>query len=367
MYKMVVVDDEPLMLEGISKAMNWEANGYQLIGTFRNPFGLIEFCREQNPDILLLDITMPDEDGIEILKKIKSMFPYIKVIMLTAHSEFSYVSDSLRYHADGYLWKPEIGFQDILERMNEVMKAEKMESKEKKIYEFTDYQERKGKGIYDQIKKTIHEMECAFNIENPEKIREDWQKFMKIIGEKGVSKEKILSDVLHIFHLCRKYFENNGIQYEKDEEQKILALFYKNNSCESFVTELSVMFDQWYNMILQRHESGMQELKRKIVVYLNENMADPDMNLLQLANAVGLSYSYCSRIFAELIGMNFSKYLIDIRMEKACEYLKNSNLKLDEILEKVGYIDKSYFVKSFRQHTSLTPSKYRAKFKTGRK
>ena len=115
MYKIAVVDDEPLMLEGFSKAVDWRNHGYELSGLFRNPSGLLEFCKRENPDILLLDITMPEIDGITLLRDIKKQFPEMYVIMLTAHNEFSYVRDSLRYHADEYLWKPEISFQDILE------------------------------------------------------------------------------------------------------------------------------------------------------------------------------------------------------------------------------------------------------------
>ncbi|MFR8222380.1 MAG: hypothetical protein ACLU9T_15815 [Blautia faecis] len=55
MYKIVIVDDEPLMLEGFSKAMDWETHGYCLVGTFRSSEGLKEFyARKNQPDILLV-------------------------------------------------------------------------------------------------------------------------------------------------------------------------------------------------------------------------------------------------------------------------------------------------------------------------
>lgn len=71
--------------------------------------------------------------------------------MLTAHNEFSYVRDSLRYHADEYLWKPEVGFYDILDCMNRVLESrqKKMES-EKNIYKFSD-EENEEKNFHKKI------------------------------------------------------------------------------------------------------------------------------------------------------------------------------------------------------------------------
>ena len=58
MYKIIIVDDEPLMLEGFSKVINWQEHGFELIGAFRSPLGIMEFCDQNCPDIILLDINL---------------------------------------------------------------------------------------------------------------------------------------------------------------------------------------------------------------------------------------------------------------------------------------------------------------------
>ena len=69
--------------------------------------------------------------------------------------------------------------------------------------------------------------------------------------------------------------------------------------------------------------------------------------------------SYFSRAFKKYTGVTFTEYLKQVRIEKACEMLLNTNEKIDHIYPKVGYSDKTKFFKDFREYTSTTPLKYR--------
>lgn len=364
MYTMVVVDDEPLMLEGFSKAMDWNVYGYELIATFRHPSGILEFCRQHRPDILILDINMPETDGITLLKKVKEEFPRMYVIMLTAHNEFSYVRDSLRYHADEYLWKPEIDFHEILKCMNRLMEEkednqEVFEKTDKKIYEFVDYikvNDRFSKEIFQSL---VLDVERYLKLEDMNQLEEAIERIKEMILKDKPSKMDILSNLLYMVCLYREY----GLQENLLDEKSILLFFYQKNTYQEFLDGVFKQFDIQNQLLKEYKEEQANELRRKIQCYIRENMVNTDMNLMQVSNAIGLSYSYCSRIFSELMGKNFSKYLIELRMEKACEYLKNSNYKIDKVLEMVGYTDKSYFVKSFRLYTGMTPFRYREKYK----
>lgn len=369
MYKMVIVDDEPLMLEGFSKAVDWEKHGYQLIGAFRSPSGLPEFCSENKPDILLLDINMPEMDGITLLKSVKDMFPEMYVIMLTAHNEFGYVRDSLRYHADEYLWKPEISFQDILECLNRLTQKEKsekslMEEPDKKIYEFVDYEEEKCRFSVEIFQKITLDVERYLNLEDIQELENILNQMMEMILRDQPRKMNLLSSILHLVYLYREYFQKCEIsQDEYVEEKDILNLFYQKNTYQEFTDGVFKLFSGLNQLLNEKKEKETDEFRRRVQGYVEENMGNTDLNLMQVSKAVGLSYSYCSRIFPELLGKNFSRYLIDLRMEKACDYLKYSKYKIDHILELVGYTDKSYFVKSFRQYTTMTPFRYREKYR----
>lgn len=367
MYRMAIVDDEPLMLEGFSKALDWQAYGYELVGAFGNPFDLIEFCKKEKPDIILLDISMPELDGIMLLKHIKEMYPNIYVIMLTAHNDFSYVRESLRYHADEYIWKPEVGFEDILECMDKLLKDRDKNTQEnigKKLYEFTDYEENRCRFSQDAFRKVMVDAEYALKMEDVQKFCQIKEQISQMIIRDRPSKESLLGGMFYLFSVYQDCLGGGKEVGQEDiRENDILDVFCDQNSYEEFAGQMELLYDRMCKNLEWKEAIEKVDLQKKIEFYMEEHLAETDLNLMKVSNAVGLSYSYCSRIFPEITGKNFSKYLIDLRMEKTCEYLKFSDYRIEKIVELVGYLDKSYFIKSFRQHTTMTPSQYRKKYR----
>ncbi len=91
------------------------------------------------------------------------------------------------------------------------------------------------------------------------------------------------------------------------------------------------------------------------------NNYQKDLNLAVVANHVSLNYSYFSNLFSEKTGDSFHNYLKKIRIEKAKELLKNSDYKINEIAEKVGYKNPKHFATNFRALTGISPIEYRYK------
>lgn len=92
--------------------------------------------------------------------------------------------------------------------------------------------------------------------------------------------------------------------------------------------------------------------------YIEENYSR-DLTLSDVADHVFLSPVYLSRLFKESTGMNFSEFLIDCRIMKACELLKNIQLKVYKICNVIGYTNVKYFYNLFRRKMGCTPSEYR--------
>ena len=102
--KVVIADDHQLFRDGM-KAMLSAAHTITVVGEAGEGTALLDTIAEQNPDVVLLDISMPQTSGIDLLPIIKKQFPEMKCIMLTMHEEGQYVLRSLRQGADGYLLK----------------------------------------------------------------------------------------------------------------------------------------------------------------------------------------------------------------------------------------------------------------------
>jgi len=99
-------------------------------------------------------------------------------------------------------------------------------------------------------------------------------------------------------------------------------------------------------------------LINKIVEYIRNNYKD-DLNLNTISKMFGINPCYLSTVFKEKTGENFIDFIIRVRMEKAKEFLENSNAQVQYISKLVGYDDSRYFSKIFRNYTGMTPTQYR--------
>lgn len=147
MYKVLLVDDERMILEGISKIVDWESQGVTLIGKKMNGIEAMEFLEKNQTDIVITDITMPGLDGIGLVAKAKDKYPDIKWIFLTGFSEFEYARQAMRYGVKHYLLKPcneeqisEALHEIVQEKKNEEATYEYFQSIEKDAHKLHDYE-----------------------------------------------------------------------------------------------------------------------------------------------------------------------------------------------------------------------------------
>lgn len=106
MYKVLLVDDERTILEGISAIVDWKAQGTQLYGSARNGLEALDFIHNHHLDIIISDIMMPGLDGIELLKEAYKTHPSIKWIFLSGYGEFEYAQTAMGLGVKHYLLKP---------------------------------------------------------------------------------------------------------------------------------------------------------------------------------------------------------------------------------------------------------------------
>ena len=106
MYSVVLADDEPLIIKGLLKMVDWEQLNAEVVGTAKNGQQLIEQIQRLAPDIIISDISMPKQSGIDVVRYIKENGLRSKVIFLSAYHEFDYAKQALKYGGVEYLLKP---------------------------------------------------------------------------------------------------------------------------------------------------------------------------------------------------------------------------------------------------------------------
>jgi len=102
--RVLIVDDAAFMRMMIKDIL--EKNGFEIVGEANNGLKAVELYKKEKPDIVTMDITMPDMDGIEAVKEIKAFDPAAKVVMCSAMGQQSMVMDAIRAGARDFIVKP---------------------------------------------------------------------------------------------------------------------------------------------------------------------------------------------------------------------------------------------------------------------
>lgn len=199
-YKVLIVDDESILRNGLKHLCNWEDEGFKLIGEAANGKEALEIIKDKEPNIVITDLIMPEMDGIELAKIIKRDYPKVKVLVLSNISEFEYVKGSFKYGIHDYLLKTEASPESMLP-------------------------------ILKSMTKEIDESYLNQNQYNEEKVLED--SIVDLILGKEVDKDS-LEKLLEYFSLENYYLVVSEIY---QEEENYLSLENVKKEIKSKVTE----------------------------------------------------------------------------------------------------------------------------------
>lgn len=122
MIKIIIADDHQLFIDGI-KSIIKSIKNLEICAEVNNGKQLLVCLSTQACDVILMDINMPDMDGIEATKEVKKLYPDIKIIMLTMYSSRDYIEKLLRVGADGYILK-NTGKEELQKAIETVYRGE---------------------------------------------------------------------------------------------------------------------------------------------------------------------------------------------------------------------------------------------------
>ncbi|MBC2259743.1 helix-turn-helix transcriptional regulator [Listeria booriae] len=156
-------------------------------------------------------------------------------------------------------------------------------------------------------------------------------------------------------HLLQTHFINLLQISEKEFNQHHFIVISKLLSlilAETYLLEDKVSFDK------------QNQYLSKCIRYMNENI-NQELTLKQLAHHLKISQSYLSTIFKKYTQQSPIEFLIHLKIDQACKYMKMTDLKIYEIAKKVGYEDAYYFSRLFKKYTGHSPKVYRAQMEEG--
>jgi DNA-binding NarL/FixJ family response regulator len=159
--KVVLVDDHDLLRRGIRTML--ESEGVEVVGEAADGTKVLQLVEESLPDVVLIDVVMPNKDGIEATSEIKHRFPHVGVVVLSGHDDQQFIFDALKAGASGYLLKT-AELEDVVDTVKSAAKGEgKLDPviATKVLTEFQMYQKDEV-GVYQPLtpreKEILHRM-----------------------------------------------------------------------------------------------------------------------------------------------------------------------------------------------------------------
>lgn len=417
MIKLLIVDDDMWIREGLKRNIRWEQAGIEVAGTAADGEEALEQMKELQPDLVLTDIQMPFLDGLQLAERINEAYAGTKVIFLTGYDDFSYAKQALRLQAADYILK----YEDNEVILNAVASAARTFLTERKEAE----KARKSQSLI-QNKFLAELLEgCA----NPEWARleldnlgiaapesyfqvaviqpEDGRRFARQ-GE-GDNAELLLFSIGNIcaelgaeaFPYRYPVVYNNRVnllfnlpgpdQGEGGEAERLSAYLEEIRrtledylklqvsiglgTCREGTQRIPLSYGEalaaaqmkpiageagvFVSGEIRHSQSSHHSLLKEMERYIRQHFHEEELNLTAIAAHVHISPAYASTLFKKYKGLNLSEYLIQLRIEKAAELLATTDAKSYEVSEQVGYRNPQYFSVLFKKHYGKSPSEFR--------
>lgn len=382
-YNVVIADDEKLILNNLAQIIDWQGLDCEIIGTAQNGQEVMEIIKNQQVDLLLTDISMPEMSGIELLKTLNQIDNKPIVILISGYDDFEYAKEGIKNNAFDYILKP-IDYdelEDCVKRALNKLKEQKVSVYEREkyaIYELitsgkVDAQINNKQSLYFSmiVKNYKEDIELIFT--KNEDFLSKWNPNLfvyklsdkevmvvvemakRFINQEGDITDAFSQQLLHegsdqciisVGKVVKQLFE---IKRSVDAAKELLK--YENYISGNVLTEERLKKEY-------KPSQSAADMIEDALDYIRNNF-QTDLGVEQTAEQVGLSVSYFSLLFKQKTGLTFLDYLTNVRMEYACLFLQNTDLKTYEIAEKVGYTDQRYFSQVFKRKMKKTPSEYR--------
>ena len=275
MYKVAIVDDEPVIVRGLTKMIPWESYNCRVVGTAGDGQEGMKLIREQKPDILISDICMPGIDGLTMIASMKSEFGHMQITILTGFRDFDYAQQAIRLGVTRFLLKP--SKMDELEEAVRVM----IENLEKQG--ITGKEDGTDEGVGENTPKAEGNREGEEGKEKAEPSE----------GKEGEETDSPAS--------C--FIVKNALAYIEENYREKLKL--------SDVAD-QIYVSQWHlSKLLNKHTGqNFSEILNTIrIEKAKELLKDPSLRIGDIAEEVGfLDVAHFSRVFKKQAGISANEY-----------------------------------------------------------
>ena len=361
MLRILLVDDEPLVLIGLQGMLEWEKLGYTICGTARNGRQALELIEREKPDIVVADVKMPLMDGLTLARTCRERGPLPAFIMLTSFEEFDYIKQAMGAGVVDYLVKLDLtpeNLQSALARAAEKVKKERALLGELPVQEdlsesVRTYQERFFVRLYaglfqdeDELRQSLRHMEIDLQSDS----------YLVASCILCANTEMPPAQQLKLSFSCARMLENTLQNYLPCYVTGTDVLRCRENAhLQPLLTEENPI--QFVEVSDGDATAGKMQVVAQVQEYIRNHLSEK-LTLADVAAVFNFSPNYLSQLFGKYGDSGFVEYITETRIAAAKEMLERGDKKVYEIAEELGFESSFYFSKVFKKVTGLSPREY---------
>ncbi|MDR0197732.1 MAG: response regulator [Oscillospiraceae bacterium] len=279
-YRLLIADDEHIIRRGLSEYMPWDTIGCEVDSTAKDGFEAIEMIKGSPPDIVITDIKMPRQSGLDVARFVYENCPRIKMVILTGFAEFEYAREAIAYGVADYVLKP-------------VSKDGLLSSVKKLLLKINEEKERDGlnKNIMSPYVGKLYDIEKKLS-------EHDYE-----AGRQSVS--SLFTALNELVHRQRKFspLVEKTLGYIHENYNSNLSLETIASRIPANPSHLSRTFKK------ETGEAVVEYINRTRIEKAKELLTFTDMMAYEVAEAVGFNDStYFSLVFKKITGVSPKDY-----------------------------------------------------------
>lgn len=347
MKKLVVIDDEYLVIEGIRVMLKRIGKDYELVGSASDGQTALELIENVHPDVVFVDIRMPGLSGLEVIEHFYKKYPDMIFVLVSAYKEFEYARKGMELGVHSYLDKPV-----TMDKLKNTL--EKIDEEFQERPDNTDVEHQR---VIQDLRLSINAIVELINDSSTENWEEEVQRIQLLLKKANYNLSEYKEESYKLTMAASAAFYEKWKQYEHDFNFPLFNNIEELQTIEEVDEYVFLILQRIFEKISVRKIGSSHRVITQILDYINRNYSQ-DFGLNEMAEMVHMNHAYLSILFKDEVGISFVRYLTQIRMAHAKELLLKGE-KVQDVSVAVGYNNYRYFCNIFKKEEGVTPMQFK--------
>lgn len=361
MLKAIIADDDAVFREYLKTCIRWSDMGVEVAACVGNGAEALDRAMALRPDILVLDVEMPDTDGLSCARQIKRELPNSVIVLITGYERFQYAKETAKLGIRDILLKPvdkeeveqilsralrEHGMQRIADSVMHLV----LEKQQKNAYlSLLDHEcpDNHTLGLCRLIVSAVQGGEVAQIYSSVEQYVQEIRRW------NGLPNSSLWLYALPAL-ICIDLLPEDIHTFDREQLCQRIRTAQQNGDVEQVLYGVCLRTEA---VIRRGCGSRASRNAEAAMVLIRQHYPDPEFSIAKLAQMMFLHEGYLRRIFQAAYGKAPHTVLTEVRMNAAKELLAQGNIQVQQAAQMVGFEDASYFSKCFKQFFGYPPRK----------